>query len=216
MKVNPGSIEGRVLAFVNEQNRPLNAQYVADHLQTQGVKKTAAQKALDALAEGQEITAKDFGKQRLYIARQDRFEIPSEQELAAMESRLKALTSDVESEKAIVGVMENEVKSLHSALTDEQLITRTAELQKQKLAKLRSGAVLVSPEERAKVLAAYLKTVNEWKKRKRMFKDFFNTITEAIDKKTADLMEEMGVETDEDAGVDINEYLGLDQSRARK
>jgi predicted GNAT family acetyltransferase len=50
--------EDKVLNLITQHNKPFNTQSVADLLATQGVKKTAAQKALDALAEAGKIVAK--------------------------------------------------------------------------------------------------------------------------------------------------------------
>lgn len=47
-----------------------------------------------------------------------------------------------------------------------------------KLAKLREGVTLVSPEERKAVEAMFTDMMNQWRKRKRMFKDLWDAITE--------------------------------------
>lgn len=47
-----------------------------------------------------------------------------------------------------------------------------------KLTKLREGVVLVSPEERKAVEAVFSDSINQWRKRKRMFKDIWDAITE--------------------------------------
>lgn len=48
----------------------------------------------------------------------------------------------------------------------------------QKLIKLREGAVLVDPEERKAVEGMFSDTINQWRRRKRMFKDVWDAITE--------------------------------------
>lgn len=48
----------------------------------------------------------------------------------------------------------------------------------EKLTKLREGVTLVSPEERKAVEGMYFETVNQWRRRKRMFKDIWDAITE--------------------------------------
>jgi ornithine carbamoyltransferase len=50
--------EAKVLQLLTDQNKPFNAQVVADFLATHGVKKTACQKALDALTEQGKIVCK--------------------------------------------------------------------------------------------------------------------------------------------------------------
>lgn len=46
------------------------------------------------------------------------------------------------------------------------------------MTKLRGGITLVSPEERKAVEGMYLNTTNQWKRRKRMFRDIWDAITE--------------------------------------
>ncbi len=48
----------RVLVFLQQQNRPYNAQGVTDHLAQFGVKKAQAQKALDTLSDSGKINCK--------------------------------------------------------------------------------------------------------------------------------------------------------------
>ena len=47
-----------MLTFLQQQNRPYNAQGVTDHLAQFGVKKAQAQKALDALSDSGKINCK--------------------------------------------------------------------------------------------------------------------------------------------------------------
>lgn len=47
-----------------------------------------------------------------------------------------------------------------------------------KLTKLRDGVVLVSPEERKAVEAVFSDSITQWRKRKRMFRDIWDAITE--------------------------------------
>lgn len=44
--------------------------------------------------------------------------------------------------------------------------------------KLRQGVTLVSPEERQTVEKIYMDMINQWRRRKRMFKDIWDAITE--------------------------------------
>lgn len=47
-----------------------------------------------------------------------------------------------------------------------------------KLEKLRKGVTLVSPEDRKAVESVYAEKISQWRKRKRMFKDLWDAITE--------------------------------------
>lgn len=53
-----------------------------------------------------------------------------------------------------------------------------AQQMEEKLVKLRQGVTLVSPEERQAVEKLYVDMITQWRKRKRMFKDVWDAITE--------------------------------------
>lgn len=48
----------------------------------------------------------------------------------------------------------------------------------EKLKKLRSGVVLVKPEEKKVIEETYNEKINQWRKRKRIFKELWDAITE--------------------------------------
>ncbi|KAM0015239.1 putative pairing protein [Helianthus debilis subsp. tardiflorus] len=209
------SAEGIVLNFVNEQNRPLNSQGVADFLQKFNLKKTAVQKALDNLAEGGKITFKEYGKQKIYLARQDQFEIPNTEELNQMKEENARLQEMLEEQKKSNSQLEGDIKSLQSNLTLDEIQSKDVQLRKQvkeleeKLTKLREGVTLVSPEERKLVEKTFSDAISHWRKRKRMFKDVWDTITENSPKTPNEFKEELGIEYDEDIGVSLQTYATL-------
>lgn len=47
-----------------------------------------------------------------------------------------------------------------------------------RLVKLRGGVTLVKPEDRKMVEDMFLEKLNQWRKRKRMFKEVWDTLTE--------------------------------------
>ncbi|GLJ38737.1 hypothetical protein SUGI_0789750 [Cryptomeria japonica] len=206
------STEAIVLNFVNEQNRPLNSQNAADALQKYGLKKTAVQKALDTLAESAQISFKEYGKQKIYIARQDQFSIPDTNELDQMKRENGELQKLLEAEKNAINEVESEIRALESNLTLEQIREKEIELRDEvcamesKLSILREGTVLVKPEERKKVQDTYNEKINQWRRRQRAFKELWGTITENMPKDLKEFKEELGIETDEDVGVSFKAY----------
>lgn len=204
--------EGIVLNFVNEQNRPLNSQNAADALQKYSLKKTAVQKALDTLAESGQISFKEYGKQKIYIARQDQFNIPNTEELDQMKKENDKLQKELQAEKSAINEVEAEIRALEMNLTLEQIREKETKLRDEvssmelKLSKLREGTVLVNPEERKMVQDMYSEKINQWRKRKRTFKELWDTITENMPKDLKEFKEELGIETDEDAGVSFQSY----------
>lgn len=92
--------------FLSQQNRPLNSQNAADALQKFNLKKTAVQKALDNLADNGQISFKEYGKQKIYIARQDQYDIPDSQELDRMKTENSKLQKELEDQKKAIGQVE--------------------------------------------------------------------------------------------------------------
>ncbi|GLT91779.1 hypothetical protein SLE2022_096520 [Rubroshorea leprosula] len=209
--------EAIVLNFVNEQNRPLNSQNVADALQKFNLKKATIQKSLDVLADGGKISFKEYGKQKIYLARQDQFSIPNNEELAQMKGENSRLQHELDEQKRAVSEVEGEIKSLQSNLTLEEIVNKEGKLRKEvkemedKLDKLRGGVTLVKPEERKAIDEIYSEKISQWRKRKRMFKDLWDAITENSPKDLKEFKDELGIEYDEDVGVSLQSFCDLMQ-----
>ncbi|PKA53560.1 Homologous-pairing protein 2 like [Apostasia shenzhenica] len=215
MPAKSDSAEAVVLSFVNEQNRPLNSQNVADALQKYNLKKAAVQKALDILADSRQISFKEYGKQKIYLARQDQFKIPNNQELDQMKNENNKLQEEINSQKKAISEIEAEIRALQSNLTMEEIWSKQAKLQaevcemEEKLGKLRDGVVLVKPEDKKLIEEAFCEKMNQWRKRKRIFKDLWDAITENSPKNMKEFKEELGLEYDEDVGVCLQSYAEL-------
>jgi predicted transcriptional regulator len=96
-----------IVTMTLQQNRPLNSQNVADALQKHNLKKTAVQKALDALADSGQISFKEYGKQKIYIARQDQFNIPNGEELEEMKKANAKLQEELVDQKKAISEVES-------------------------------------------------------------------------------------------------------------
>ncbi|GLT76623.1 hypothetical protein SLA2020_482750 [Shorea laevis] len=207
--------EAIVLNFVNEQNRPLNSQNVADALQKFNLKKASIQKALDALADSGKISFKEYGKQKIYLARQDQFDILNNEELAQRKEENSRLQNQLDEQKRAISEVEGEIKTLQSNLTMEEIHSKEAKLRKEvkemedKLDKLRGGVTLVKPEERKAIEEMYSEKISHWRKRKRIFKDLWDAITENSPKDLKEFKEELGIECDEDVGVSLQSFCDL-------
>lgn len=79
---------------------------MADALQKFNLKKAAIQKALDSLSDGGKISFKEYGKQKIYLARQDQFNIPNSEELNAMKEKNAELQKQLEEQKKAVNEVE--------------------------------------------------------------------------------------------------------------
>ncbi|KAK9750310.1 hypothetical protein RND81_02G186600 [Saponaria officinalis] len=214
--------EGIVLNFVNEQNRPLNAQNAADALQKFNLKKTAVQKALDSLADSGKISFKEYGKQKIYIARQDQFEIPNSDELTHMKEENAKIQEQINEQKRTNSEIEGEIRTLQSNMTLEDMQAKLEKLSTEiegmetKLTKMRGGVTLVKPEEKKAIEDQYITAISHWRKRKRMFKDIWDSITENMPRDLKEFKEELGLEFDEDVDVSLQSYGELmPQNRKR-
>ncbi|KAL7001200.1 Homologous-pairing protein 2 [Sarracenia purpurea var. burkii] len=197
------------------QNRPLNSQNVADFLQKFNLKKASIQKALDSLADSGRISFKEYGKQKIYLARQDQFDIPNSDELNRMKAENTKLQETLDEQRRAISEVEGEIKTLQSNLTLEQIHAKEANMRKEvdemeeNLTKLRGGVTLVSLEERKSVEGRYMDTISHWRRRKRMFKDLWDAITENSPKDLKEFKDELGIEYDEDAGVSLLSFCDL-------
>ena len=79
---------------------------MADALQKFNLKKAAIQKALDSLEKGGKISFKEYGKQKIYVARQDQFEIPNNEELNEMKEKNAYLQKQLQEQKKVIGEVE--------------------------------------------------------------------------------------------------------------
>lgn len=64
------------------------------------------QKALDSLADNGQISFKEYGKQKIFIARQDQFDIPDNEELGRMKAENSKLQEELEAQKKAISQIE--------------------------------------------------------------------------------------------------------------
>ncbi|KAG0480234.1 hypothetical protein HPP92_010831 [Vanilla planifolia] len=208
--------------LIKKQNRPLNSQNVADALQKYNLKKSAIQKGLDTLADSGQISFKEYGKQKIYLARQDQFKILNSQEIEQMKKANSQLQAEFDGQKKAIGELESEIRALQSNLTLEEIRSKQAILQaevfgaEEKLKKLRDGVILVKPEDRMLTEQTFGDMMNHWRKRKRIFKDFWDVITENLPRDVKEFKEELGIEYDEDVGVSLQSYTELTNSSKKR
>ncbi|KAK9806676.1 hypothetical protein WJX73_007140 [Symbiochloris irregularis] len=214
--------DDQVLAFVKQQNRPYNVQIITDNLAQFGVKKGQVQRAVDALAEAQKIICKEFGKVKIYMPPQDSADEVPKEELERRQQQVKALSQECLTTGDSIKQAQKELQALSSSLTAEQIEQQTAALQAQiaeqdaKLSSLKGSTRLVSVADRAAAEKALSANLLQWGKRKSIFKEIWDNIRENIDQNHKQLLEDMGVETDEQMNVDLPTLQRFISKRARK
>ena len=209
-----------VLDFMQQQNRPRNAQDVSDHFKG-ALSKSQAEKHLEALSEAGSVRMKLNGKAKVFWYNQEL--VP---ELSAAEKA--KLATDLAAAKAQVARGADELAQLQKSLkagrarrsldelTAEALTLRMevqneeAALAKRKGAKGDGGAPALTEAEAKKVKADYSRLLKEYKKRRRQCLEIVDQISEGCGKPPKKLIEEWGLETDEDYGVNQKDFPILD------
>lgn len=197
-----------VLEYLMRQNRPYSVVDVFNNLHKEHGK-TAVQKALEQLAADGKIKEKTYGKQKVYVADQSKLPAMDDGQLKEMDLKIGQLTESLQSKQASLKTAELELQAIGVTMTTEsmkeEIINVKTEIEKLKikLQTLMETPNLVSKEERDIMFKEHTKYVAEWKKRKRYVTDIIDQILEGYPKSKEALLEEVGIETDESAGVNI-------------
>ncbi|XP_010384381.2 homologous-pairing protein 2 homolog isoform X2 [Rhinopithecus roxellana] len=201
---------GILLRYLQEQNRPYSAQDVFGNLQREhGLGKAVVVKTLEQLAQQGKIKEKMYGKQKIYFADQDPFDMVSDADLQGLDGKIVALTAKVQSLQQSCRYMEAELKELSSALTTPEMQKEIQELKKEcagyreRLKNIKAATNHVTPEEKEQVYRERQKYCKEWRKRKRMATELSDAILEGYPKSKKQFFEEVGIETDEDYNVTL-------------
>ncbi|KAJ2818483.1 PSMC3 interacting protein, partial [Coemansia furcata] len=195
-----------VLAYLLKTNRPYSANDISSQLHGL-VSPAQAKKVLNSLADEEKIQRKDNGKQQVFFAIQTSIDVPSVEDAEEEEDLIKERGEQADKLKDENRTLALRLQTLTSALTDDQIRERIAKLtyeiksNEERLSQLRSGEV-ISPQERKKIETEHAAMLKLWSSRKRIFKTISDTIAEQYPGKMKDLLEEIGVETDESAGAD--------------
>lgn len=205
-KSKEAAVEKAILDYIKAQNRPYSSNDIFNNLHKEHGK-TAVVRALEQLAQDEKIKEKTYGKQKIYFANQDEFPDVAEAELSAMDQEIADLNTKKEELSRQLQARESQLNALSHSLTTEELAekieTTSAERDRlrARLDKLTSNTNFVEPQVKDRILKDNEKFVKEWRKRKRLATDIIDAILEGYPKGKKALLEETGVETDEDVNV---------------
>lgn len=200
-----------VLKYLRDQNRPYSANDIFMNLHKE-FGKTAVQKALDELTEKGKIKEKIYGKQKVYAVQQvdEGNSEDMNKELSDLDKEIAKVSDELQSAEQQLRAQESLLQKLLSTLTTEDAVKEKSILEEkvlklaEKLEQLSKNAVPISKKEREKIVNLREKNVKEWRKRKSLCMDIINSILEGYPKDKKSLLEEIGIETDEDAGVSLS------------
>eukprot|EP00658_Telonema_sp_P-2_P030533 TRINITY_DN23029_c0_g1_i2.p1 TRINITY_DN23029_c0_g1~~TRINITY_DN23029_c0_g1_i2.p1 ORF type:complete len:241 (+),score=38.00 TRINITY_DN23029_c0_g1_i2:301-1023(+) len=209
----PGEAARYLLGYLETQNRPFNAQIIADNMRGK-IRKSLVETALLSLVQDNKITEKVFGKARVYWRRQDELEVATSEQLDSMRKQLEASKQQLAQDSAKVQKLSSDLKRAACELSDGELDAQLELLQEQvdwknaRLSELKASKVLITAADRAACEKQYKHLRGCWKKRKRLVRDALDQITMNMDKFTPKTLgEEIGIETDEDWNVQLGHDL---------
>lgn len=208
-----GDVAGQVERFLLSRNKPLNAQMISDGLLGDGLKasKAAVEKQLAVLVEKGSINTGEWGKAKLWWPNQEAIASECddgiEEKIAALQARIPGLKAAGQAKARELADRSKMVPfdQLQSQIADEEAACSALELRiSARAAVAGSGSEkALTPAEAKKVRAQHEKYLREWARRKRMLLDALQQYCESSGKKLPALVEEMGIELDEDVGVDL-------------
>lgn len=159
------------------------------------------------------ISCKEYGKFKLYWADQSQYGDTTAGDVAALQEQITEKREQLGVAKAKRRELESTAASLSSSLTAEELSAQLAALRastaaaRDKLARLTgSGVKLVTPAERAAAFETLDRYRRAWAARKRMVCDVVDSMSEGMGAKPKAIMADLGIETDEDAGVSLKDF----------
>ncbi|KNC46872.1 pairing protein 2 family protein [Thecamonas trahens ATCC 50062] len=208
-KGDEGQLRKAMIEYFTRENRPFNNTNLVDGLAGMFTR-TAVVKMMDVLADEGVLTKKMYKKQKIYVISQDNLPQLSEEELAEVDASIAELQAEVEDldsalvnlagrNKALEAMPTNEALQAELSALREEYASKSAKLEKLEL----SDREMLSRDDLNKLANVYAEAHKTWKKRKRIIKDCVDLLAENSGKKPAALLELMGVETDEEVGVDI-------------
>ncbi|KAJ7391908.1 PSMC3 interacting protein [Desmophyllum pertusum] len=197
-----------VLAYLNKQNRPYSVVDIFSNLHKE-YGKTAIQRSVEKLASKGVITEKINGKQKVYAPKQDQFGDYDENEIKKIDENIKISMGKLKQLQETLKTQESELRNVNSTLTTKDAKDRLTELTKQcdryqeRIKNIKSETNHITPEEKDKIYKEHKQFVQMWRKRKRMATDILNGILEGYPKPKKQLIEDIGIETDEEYGAVI-------------
>ncbi|KAI8636988.1 Tat binding protein 1-interacting protein-domain-containing protein [Parasitella parasitica] len=193
--------ESAVLEYLTRVNRPYSATDIFNNLHAKYTKGSVV-KALDQLIRDDLIVSKTYGKTVIYLIKQSLDDVPSEEEINALQKSMDELTEEHEKLSAENKQLDQTLAKIKSEPTTSEakgLLEKTkaenAQL-REKLTALKTGTVLIPPEKRKRADDEYDTYRQLWRKRRGMFRDIFKTVTEHYPGNPRELKEELGIEED--------------------
>ncbi|KAI8143265.1 Tat binding protein 1-interacting protein-domain-containing protein [Fennellomyces sp. T-0311] len=200
-KSTSGEDDKAVLDYLRKVNRPYSATDIFNNLHAK-YPKPGIVKALERLTDQQVIVTKTYGKTNIYTAKQSTDDLPSSEEQSAMEKQMESLSKELETLKRENQELSRNLHALKSSPTNDELdkliatLAQENETHRSRLDKLKSGTTLITAEEKTNIDKEYDTMRKEWRTRRKLFREIFNTVTEHMPGQPKAFKEELGIEED--------------------
>ncbi|GMF20688.1 unnamed protein product [Phytophthora lilii] len=155
-----------------------------------------------------ELVSKTYGKAKIYYMNQNNLPVPSEEERLALEEQIKtvgaectAAEQELKSAEATLAGITSQISDADLDATLKQLDEEAATLEEKVETLDRPDRAPVSPGRKDAMKRKFTKYRTAWVARKRIAMDGINQIADGMEKKTKAVLELVGVETDEEAGI---------------
>lgn len=199
-----------VYKYLKLQNRPYSANDVMQNLHNE-FGKTAVQKAMDDLTRENKIREKVYGKQKVYCPIQDDVNSAEmEVEIVELDSKIEKLTESLRKAEGELKLSETTLRELKKVPSMEDCTREKRDLEDEvkrltkKVEDLSKLDVKISDKDRNQMIKDRENHLKEYRKRKRICMDILNSILENCPKPKKALLEEIGIETDEDVGFKLS------------
>jgi 26S proteasome regulatory subunit (ATPase 3-interacting protein) len=198
-----------VIKYLRDQNRPYSSNDIFSNLHEE-IRKPAVQKALDHLVEQGRITEKVYGKQKVYVIKQEDTSAKDlQQELQDLDSKLNAISKEVASAEETFKGSEKELHELRFAATtsdaqnERKGLENRVQALKEKLDIISKNSMKISETDKKQIQNDHARNIKAWRKKKRVCMDIVEAMLEGYHDSKRSLLNEIGIETDEDVGVPL-------------
>jgi len=195
-----------VLKYFEDQNRPYSTQDVFMNLHKEHGK-PVIQRVIDQLVLDNLLKEKVNGKQKCYVINQENLPTASESELAALDVECAKLSEQLNCGQTKMKKNQARVLQLAAEITTQEAVEQLEKVKSEnvelsaRLERLKGQGEVISAKDKKMILKNHEEMMTMWRKRKRMCSDILDAVLESWPKSKKDLYEEIGIETDEEAGV---------------
>lgn len=205
--MSAGDAEAAVLDYMRKTNRPYSLLNVFENMH-RVIAKPSLTKLLDNLVVKEELASKTYGKAKIYYLNQNNLPVPSEEERLAIEEQINTVTAECTASEQELKSAETTLSGISSQISDADLDAALNQLEDEAAAletKVETldqpGRAPVSPGRKNALKRKFTKFRTAWVQRKRIAMDGVNQIADGMEKKPKAVLDLVGVETDEEAGI---------------